>query len=58
MLSVGRLAQQFAMLLTLPLVCHLQRLMQVLMSIQMSVCILLTMVEVDSMLQKCEMVSQ
>ena len=58
MLSVGRLAQQFAMLLTLPLVCHLQRLMQVLMSIQMSVCIPSTMVEVDSMLQKCETVSQ
>ena len=57
MLSVGRLAQQFAMLLTLALVCHLQRLMQVLISIQMSVCILSTMVEVDSMLQKCEMVS-
>ena len=57
MLSVGRLAQQFAMLLTLALVCHLPRLMQVLISIQMSVCILSAMVEVDSMLQKCEMVS-
>ena len=58
MLSVGHLAQQFAMLLAFPLVCHLQRLMQVLTSIQMSVCIPSTMVEVDSMLQKCETVSQ
>ena len=50
MLSVVRVAQQFAMLLTLALVCYLQRLMQVLRYIQMSVCIPSAMVEVDSML--------